>query len=416
MRIRKDRVKEGLAKAYIEKFKDQFATGDTPKNGITKQPVSKITCGKVDDEVMSKIAVINDKISSTPVVGMTGIASDNASSKIPKEHNDESIKTVDKAADVAVKISGLDSDANDIALAVKYIMLLNNDVPLTAINIICNRYASLTTALVNKTLGKGLEIAPYQKQVMSVGSTRLDSAFFSKKGDKIMVYLNSAKRYAEKKNWYLNESIYNLAGIMALRQTDKNPKLNKDIESAIDNIKNGKITETISNDIIRVLGEEKIKELAGIVSIFKMWGSWTAFKDSIVSMLNQTLVEYNAHSVISEIRPEALQDVIYRCTETEFPYIKQFLTDGVSAEIPIEHEFSTEQVCVVQPDIVIQYLTKWVAIDRSLDELDIDDTVKKLTKILVKQIITINNNKEFNLIDFVIIWAYFEAMSIKHKK
>ena len=71
---------------------------------------------------------------------------------------------------------------------------------------------------------------------------------------------------------------------------------------------------------------------------------------------------------------------------------------------------------MVQPDIVIQYLTKWVAIDRSLDELDIDDTVKKLTKILVKQIITINNNKEFNLIDFVIVWAYFEAMSIKHKK
>ena len=150
MKVRKDKIKEGLVKASLDNFKERIASGDTSYNDEKPRSKSKTTQKVLPNakEILEKMGAVN-----TALAGKAQAVSSytNTNEKIDTAVNKPAAKSSECLKSTSIKIVGLDSDKDDLNLALKYIIQLNPCAPLKNITVMCDRYSSFTAALVAKT-------------------------------------------------------------------------------------------------------------------------------------------------------------------------------------------------------------------------------------------------------------------------
>lgn len=399
MRIRKDRIKEGLAKASLDEYKgvikdtkgakfthmDNKDVNDTLMGIYTDTKTNNIGTTKKQENMAAVNTSINEILSANPK------------------------KTV-----VNVKVTGIDNekDREDIELAVKYIAQLTQELPLKYITIISGKYSGLTSSLFSKTVGKGVDIAPYQGTLMQHGEVKIDSIYFDKTGDKQLVYLNSAKKFTGIRNWCFNETVYALVGLMNVRQIDFSGRAEKVINSTrtVDNVSSWK--DSINKTIVKILGDEEINTCLESIKTGLSKVPPGEANSLIEGGLNAVLMEYNAHCIISEIRPEALDDIIYKCTDDSVGVaLKKYMDTGEITTIPIEHKASARKQYETDAVAFMWYALQKYACGTPIEGLGYNETITKLLYILVSDIQKLNSGGKIDLINFAIILEYLNRFA-----
>ena len=411
MKVRKDKIKEGLVKASLDNFKERIASGDTSYNDEKPRSKSKTTQKVLPNakEILEKMGAVN-----TALAGKAQAVSSytNTNEKIDTAVNKPAAKSSECLKSTSIKIVGLDSDKDDLNLALKYIIQLNPCAPLKNITVMCDRYSSFTAALVAKTVGKICNTNDYQKTLMAHGSVKIDEIFVDKKGNNILVFLNSAKKYHDLKDWYFNEAVYNLTGLMVMRQVRNNSSFNIKVRDCLKNIYDTKEISGIDNKIIDIIGKDTLFEILDATHENGMLDAIDT-DDYFCNALQSSLIEYDAYSIISEIRPKAIDNVMYKCTDAEIGAIKDFVTRGAKADVLIEHMLKIEDTYPIDSESVIVLGLQWAALGKNVDDIGLPEDITELIKIIIGKIQVLNTTGYFNAVDYAIILRYITYKVLK---
>ncbi len=409
MKVRKDKIKEGLVKASLDNFKERIASGDTKYKDEKPRSKSKTTQKVIPNakEILEKMGAVN-----TALAGKAQAVSSYTNEKIDNAVNKPVPKSSEYSKSVSIKIVGLDSDKDDLNLALKYIIQLNPCAPLKNITVMCDRYSSFTASLVAKTVGKIYNTSDYQKMLMSHGSVKIDEIFVDKKGNNILVFLNSAKKYSDIKDWYFNEAVYNLTSLMVMRQLRNNSSFNMKVRDCLKNIYDTKEISGIDNKIIDIIGKDTLFEILDATHENGMLDAIDT-DEYFCNAIQSSIIEYDAYSIISEIRPKAIDNVMYKCTDVEIGAIKDFVTRGVRADVLIDHLLKTEDTYPIDSESVIVLGLQWAALGKNVDDIGFPEDITELIKILVDKIQVLNTTGYFNAVDYAVILRYITYKVLK---
>lgn len=409
MKVRKDKIKEGLVKASLDNFKERIASGDTKYNDENPRSKSKTTQKVIPNakEILEKMGAVN-----TALAGKAQAVSSYTNEKIDNAVNKPAPKSSEYSKPVSIKIVGLDSDKDDLNLALKYIIQLNPCAPLKNITVMCDRYSSFTASLVAKTVGKIYNTNDYQKMLMAHGSAKLDEIFVDKKGNNILVFLNSAKKYSDIKDWYFNEAVYNLTSLMVMRQLRNNSSFNMKVRDCLKNIYDTKEIKGIDSKIIDIIGKDTLFEILDATHENGMLDAIDT-DDYFCNAIQSSFIEYDAYSIISEIRPKAIDNVMYKCTDVEIAAIKDFVTRGARADVIIDHLLKTEDTYPIDSESVVILGLQWAALGKNIDDIGFPEDITELIKIIVNKIQVLNTTGYFNAVDYAIILRYITYKVLK---
>jgi hypothetical protein len=409
MKVRKDKIKEGLVKASLDNFKERIASGDTSYNDEKPRSKSKTTQKVIPNakEILEKMGAVN-----TAIAGKAQAVSSYTNEKIDNAVNKPAHKSSEYSKSTSIKIVGLDSDKDDLNLALKYIIQLNPCAPLKNITVMCDRYSSFTASLVAKTVGKIYNTSDYQKMLMDHGSVKIDEIFVDKKGNNMLVFLNSAKKYSDIKDWYFNEAVYNLTSLMVMRQLRNNSSFNMKVRDCLKSIYDTKEISGIDNKIIDIIGKDALFEILDATHENGMLDAIDT-DEYFCNAIQSSFIEYDAYSIISEIRPKAIDNVMYKCTDVEIGAIKDFVTRGVRADVIIDHLLKTEDTYPIDSESVIILGLQWAALGKNVDDIGFPDDITELIKILVSKIQVLNTTGYFNAVDYAVILRYITYKVLK---
>lgn len=409
MKVRKDKIKEGLVKASLDNFKERIASGDTQYNDEKPRSKSKTTQKVIPNakEILEKMGAVN-----TALAGKAQAVSSYTNEKIDNVVNKPVPKSSEYSKPVSIKIVGLDSDKDDLNLALKYIIQLNPCAPLKNITVMCDRYSSFTASLVAKTVGKIYNTNDYQKMLMAHGSAKLDEIFVDKKGNNILVFLNSAKKYSDIKDWYFNEAVYNLTSLMVMRQLRNNSSFNMKVRDCLKNIYDTKEIKGIDSKIIDIIGKDTLFEILDATHENGMLDAIDT-DEYFCNAIQSSFIEYDAYSIISEIRPKAIDNVMYKCTDVEIAAIKDFVTRGARADVIIDHLLKTEDTYPIDSESVVILGLQWAALGKNIDDIGFPEDITELIKIIVNKIQVLNTTGYFNAVDYAIILRYITYKVLK---
>lgn len=409
MKVRKDKIKEGLVKASLDNFKERIASGDTKYNDEKPRSKSKTTQKVIPNakEILEKMGAVN-----TALAGKAQAVSSYTNEKIDNAVNKPTPKRSEYSKPVSIKIVGLDSDKDDLNLALKYIIQLNPCAPLKNITVMCDRYSSFTASLVAKTVGKIYNTNDYQKMLMAHGSVKIDEIFVDKKGNNMLVFLNSAKKYSDIKDWYFNEAVYNLTSLMVMRQLRNNSSFNMKVRDCLKNIYDTKEIKGIDSKIIDIIGKDTLFEILDVTHENGMLDAIDT-DDYFCNAIQSSFIEYDAYSIISEIRPKAIDNVMYKCTDVEIAAIKDFVTRGARADVLIDHLLKTEDTYPIDSESVVILGLQWAALGKNIDDIGFPEDITELIKIIVNKIQVLNTTGYFNAVDYAIILRYITYKVLK---
>lgn len=409
MKVRKDKIKEGLVKASLDNFKERIASGDTSYNDEKPRSKSKTTQKVIPNakEILEKMGAAN-----TALAGKAQAVSSYTNEKIDNAVNKPAHKSSEYSKPVSIKIVGLESDKDDLNLALKYIIQLNPCAPLKNITVMCDRYSSFTASLVAKTVGKIYNTSDYQKMLMAHGSVKIDEIFVDKKGNNMLVFLNSAKKYSDIKDWYFNEAVYNLTSLMVMRQLRNNSSFNMKVRDCLKSIYDTKEISGIDNKIIDIIGKDTLFEILDATHENGMLDAIDT-DEYFCNAIQSSFIEYDAYSIISEIRPKAIDNVMYKCTDVEIGAIKDFVTRGVRADVIIDHLLKTEDTYPIDSESVVILGLQWAALGKNIDDIGFPEDITELIKIIVNKIQVLNTTGYFNAVDYAVILRYITYKVLK---
>lgn len=325
-------------------------------------------------------------------------------------HEIKSMNKVENNSYEKTKIDGFEADTDDLELALKYISQIYVSVPVKSLNVVCGRCSSFTSAFITKAVGKCMPNVPeYHKQLMKLGSVSMDSIYSPEtKTNAQLIFINSAKKFADLKNWRFNEALYDMVSMISDRQTLFNDKFNKNVDDDFEKIINGKVAEAVDSRIINILGEETIINIIKSLDLVtKTTGTGKLLNDAYTSQFKAIMTEYNSYSLISEIRPEALNDVMYKCGDTELRAAENYINNGVQTSLPLVYICSYDDHFDIKGESSLCILCQAKVRGTDLSEYSFDTKVLQLRDVFINLIQELNAHGNFNLINYVVIVTYY---------